>query len=96
MQYQVVQRMSKAFLFVNPEKNADLYKIAKQYPEIKEISKTLGDYTFVCRVESNNIENMKDTIRDIRHSLDIKSTMCLITTTQESPLTSKLIIELPE
>jgi hypothetical protein len=75
--------LNRAFLLVDPESESDLKKITSDYPEVKEITKISGDHPYMLRVETRGLDRMKVTVKDIRHSHSIKSTVCLLTVEPE-------------
>jgi len=73
-----VNTLNTAFILVDPESEKKLEEIVTDRPEVKTIQKLDGEYPFLIRLESEDLESIKNIVKDIRHSHSIKSTLCLL------------------
>jgi DNA-binding Lrp family transcriptional regulator len=70
-----------AFILINAEVGAenDVLKDLKDIPEVKESHVVYGVYDVIARVESEKMEDLKDTISSkIRHLDKVRSTLTMI------------------
>ncbi len=56
--------MTSAYLLIKAKKDhkQDLMKSLKQIKELIEINETVGVYNFVAKIESNDVEKLRDIV----------------------------------
>lgn len=73
--------MSKAFVLINTDlgEGSEVFDALKTIPEVKEVYGVYGVYDYVVRLESDTMQNLKDTITSsIRRLNHVRSTLTMI------------------